>query len=985
MNQRPNRGVVLVVVIGVLSMLSLLAIVFTYTSRMERDISRNYVDLVRAGMLAEAGMERVFSEVRQRIPGQTSWYGGEDWNGNGNLAEAVDDQNGNYDGTLQVVTSDLQYARRPSFFADTNADGLPELVQIREPDMAGVMQTRMRGYSGVLAGTYEQSGDTYCLKVIDTASRIYLNGTGKGYLRLYDNIGALLFGRSLGALIQGNQPFASPEDLMSRGILSAAEFAQTRDYWTTVTWVDPKTIRPDPKRALVEMPGSLRLAASIEPRAPININTADSIVLQAVLRGIAGYFTDNNTPMKSAYSLDNARAANLANAIVQARSETYTDTNANGVYDTGEPYVSVFGNGRYDGPFYAWDQFKAFLPGVTGFVGNFNTWARDLVYANANPNTLLNKFQPNAHVWRGMDKSDLRWDLGAYTTEFSFTSGGTFEISSLGRVTANGGVVVAQREIRTVVTLFEIARSTSQRDFEPRDSAFGLSSGFSMAPDVMSMPEELADLPRIEPVGNDADGDGASDGPAIYDGQVTLRPADPSTSAPWSDSTANTTLRILFNDSPGVASVGPSSGMDPYPSLTADIGSPTSPMNTLNQGALRTNVERGASLLKDLDPLAGFDYSDIFPDGLFIRREKQEYIYFDSNLTLSVGQGSVGFWYKPTWNDIPGSLVWRDMYTMNQNYTYNANNRRNFFGTMLTENRGKINILYGADGGASGEFMVLEGLWYEYSRGFAGYSPLVADTGYERPPVWISYLEKPLVSSNWNPGQWHYIALRYKDQARYDVWLDGDRIDGTPAGEFAFYANTAANTYYGLTGPSPTYNHVALCSNMPWWNTIGSGTMDDWQQFKTLVPVGDFNYPPQWRYSDTGIGGYSSYQGQMDLPIGSRVKRVAWTRYLPVRNYRGENLSKTTGTARLRQPQVRIGYRMNFEGTWQTPAAQDGRDTDFTPSVRATTTGESMQFALTFDRNGQDPFRNAPTVDDVTVYYSVDGVHPKIMSWQVLP
>lgn len=978
---RNRRGVVLLVVIGVLSVLSLLAIVFTYVSRMERDISRNYLDLVRATLLAQSGMERVMADMKLRIPGQESWYGGEDWNGNGNLAEVVDDQNGNYDGTLQIRTCGLQYARRPSYFADTNGDRLPELLPIREPDATGNLVTRQRGYSGMLAGTYEQTGDTYSLKVVDAQSKVWLNGTGAGFLRLYDNMGALLYGRTLGATIQAARPFAYVEDLVAKGVLSQVEFDATRDYWTASCWVDRSTIRPDPQVQLVAMPENIRRDAWIEPRAPININTADPIVIRAVLQGISGFYTDNNTPTKRLYTLDPARATNMANAIVQARAETFTDANGNGVYDAGEAYTDVFMNGRYDGPFNKWESFyRSFVGQVTGFVGNFNGWARALVYANANPNTLVNKFQPDAHVWRGMDKPDL---VG-YTTEFCFTSGGTYEISSLGRVTGGGGIVVAQREIRAVVSLYDVAKLTTQEDFEPRNSARGLPADVTIAPDILTLPEETSDLTTIESYTDtnadgryskgdafvDSNGDGARDGPAIYDGQIALRNADPSTSAPWGDATANTTLRCLFHDSPGVNAVGPSSGADPYPSFRADIGSPASPMNPLNVGALQTNLERGTSLIKDVS--GANDYSDMFPDGMFIRREKQEFLYFDSNLTLPVNQGSIGFWDKPTWNDIPASITWRDMYLMNQNFTTNP------------PIRGKVCYLWGNDG--SPDFLILHAFWYNRTAmgGYGGYSAAISDAGMNPPPTIDSWLQKPLVSSNWNPGQWHYIAVRYTQMNRYNVWLDGNRIDGTPAGEFASYITGPIGTVT-IGDPPPRYNVCELGANMPWWNTVGSGTFDDWQQFSSLVPASDTDFAPPWRYSDTGIAGYSQYQGALTLPVGSRVKRVAWTRYLPRENYRGESLSPTSGTARRRQAQVRLQHKMTFDGAWTTPAIQDGRDVDVPPPSRATAAGERFQFALTFDRNGEDPFRNAPTVDDVTVLYSVDGVHPRILSWQVLP
>jgi Tfp pilus assembly protein PilX len=54
---RGRRGVVLIVVLGVLVLLSLLAASFATLASVERAVGRNHLDGVRARLLAQAGVE----------------------------------------------------------------------------------------------------------------------------------------------------------------------------------------------------------------------------------------------------------------------------------------------------------------------------------------------------------------------------------------------------------------------------------------------------------------------------------------------------------------------------------------------------------------------------------------------------------------------------------------------------------------------------------------------------------------------------------------------------------------------------------------------------------------------------------------------------------------------------------------------------------------------------------------------------------------
>ncbi len=100
-----------------------------------------------------------------------------------------------------------------------------------------------------------------------------------------------------------------------------------------------------------------------------------------------------------------------------------------------------------------------------GDLSEVENACRAILKANFNPNSDLNKFNPNATQWKLVDKSDLL----AYSTEFSLQPLGALRVSSVGRVVNVSGRLLAHQELEAEVAGPAVARLTTQGEFVAGD------------------------------------------------------------------------------------------------------------------------------------------------------------------------------------------------------------------------------------------------------------------------------------------------------------------------------------------------------------------------------------------------------------------------------------------------------------------------------------------------------------------------------------
>ncbi len=249
-----RRGAVLIIVLGVLFILAVLATSFVTLSITERSISRNYLDLVRAKLMSQSGVETAMAHLG-RIgaqdffpdPGRAvspAWiyFGNE-----------LDERN------RPQLDAPVETARNPSYAQED------ELVQNPADDRTTprqiVVRGRSCGLSGVVGGTYCRNGDLFSLKVQDLSGRIHVNDgldqsngnkgpVSQNLRRILNRLGDAVECPALGDLIVEKRPstgYRNRQEL--EAALGDAAYRKVQNFLTTTAWVDPNVALPVPLSA----------------------------------------------------------------------------------------------------------------------------------------------------------------------------------------------------------------------------------------------------------------------------------------------------------------------------------------------------------------------------------------------------------------------------------------------------------------------------------------------------------------------------------------------------------------------------------------------------------------------------------------------------------------------------------------------------------------------------------------------------------------
>ncbi|MBI4614594.1 MAG: hypothetical protein HY720_13370 [Planctomycetes bacterium] len=346
-----SRGAALVVTIVLLAVLLLLAVSFSRLMRLERAAGGEHQVNARARLSAESGVEFALARIRDAIA-------------------TGDDQ-----GLFAPYGLDPAGPDRPADLYGTTVSGI-----LRYPSAEALVAAGVDPDTAPIHGSAGgRLWESYAVAVRHTQSMVNLNAGEESLARILDTLGAAIDPADPpvrpgdGARIVSyrnslpERRFSRVEDLQGvpGGILDEDDLERLDPFVTIDSWVDEKVIRPpDPASrpaAGVEydtrwLPGRL----DMEPRAPVDLNTASEEVLTAVLAGVAGneevktrepswWQSTARWAQKPSQPIDFETARSLARKIVENRE---TDPTAPGAPS-------------YAGPFRTWDQFEAFLDART--------------------------------------------------------------------------------------------------------------------------------------------------------------------------------------------------------------------------------------------------------------------------------------------------------------------------------------------------------------------------------------------------------------------------------------------------------------------------------------------------------------------------------------------------------------------------------------------------------------------------------------------
>ncbi len=239
-----RRGVALIIVLSVLALISLMAIAFATLSTLERDISHNYLDEIRARLVARAGLEYATDQIMNGIQ-----RGAPDAKGMQYWGSKVDET-----GSPDWVTP-LELARNPSYAWEA------EDLQDPDDDKTAPLLLRLDGkdlgFSGRLGtGTYSKNGDIFRLLVTDANSRIYVNDgvaqgsehvVSKNLERILNNLGDVLQVQHLGKRILAKRPkegYHAKKEL--EAILGRDDYRKAAPHLTVHAWIDSDLACPVP-------------------------------------------------------------------------------------------------------------------------------------------------------------------------------------------------------------------------------------------------------------------------------------------------------------------------------------------------------------------------------------------------------------------------------------------------------------------------------------------------------------------------------------------------------------------------------------------------------------------------------------------------------------------------------------------------------------------------------------------------------------------
>lgn len=542
-----KRASMLIVSLGVLTLLSVMAVTFAMLMMLEQTAAKNYVDGVRSNFLATSGKEAAVIFLKK----------------------SISDPN--------VLMNQNLKLRFPWIY-NLGDYSVPLKQALMNANPAATVS-----YYGSLGNTYEKGRDQFGVKIIDTSSQFNLNNrfrvtTGVGgkildpiYTRVLANLGEAIsktqgianpINTQTAELILDyrgqleNQEYATKDQLMD--ILGENRYLQVKDYVTTRSWIDEKAVIASEESGGSQPNTSIGGLSSVNyqlsRRSPINLNTASKEVIMALIKDLGGrtVYTYNDINIETPTNKQLIDSQSTKWQISAAAGQKYEEKQnlVSSLYVWIEPFIfqeaqAIATNlveyreksGAYDNfqEFYTvidlmfagklgkdiftnyWNRVKGLVikriseecsdsgnirnpftaKGMDSVLENiYRKGAADCIKANFNPNACVSFFNPNSGAAKIVDKANLLYmppgkQNSSYlmmevrqTLDFCFNPMGIFEITSLGQVKSKDRIE-AEATIRTIIWIYDAIRHTTQADFESNSDIFNA----TQRADIATYPE----------------------------------------------------------------------------------------------------------------------------------------------------------------------------------------------------------------------------------------------------------------------------------------------------------------------------------------------------------------------------------------------------------------------------------------------------------------------------------------------------------------
>lgn len=512
-----RRGIVLLVVLSILAILSVLAMAFVKLAALEKTMSRNYVERTRALIVAESGVEYAISRLRAFEGGASAADEAEDLR----FAEHPSEP-GLLHATKASFQQPGYGYPVSGFVAGTAASETQYFILNVRSESGKLNINDTNGRWNIDTDPYDDSVSPWKDEHDDAPRRLSMLVETLSDFLFGDPVLASVVSIHLfqaRAALPGDR-FESMDQvraaLVDTGVLTDDQYDAFRREVTLYSWQDPDTLRPSFQVHISVPAGDTGLPPDnfdvymyrdaqtrgyeIEPRCPVNLNDCSDALLYSALTNLQGWYVDEGdglfwTTFPNDLRYAGTERVNVYKFFSNRLQYFYKDQNPVIVgLDVDTKYRSLYGSFQttelpvgirrqlvidiqdrihaQGKPFQTWQDFHRFLadrvedpmhPDMEGsnVLGGFTRAMADLVMAQFNPNSQLNDFNPNADLFRLVDKAQLT----KYSTEFCLQSTGPFAVESLGVVRDDDGVMLAQCQVECMLDLFYPFRVTTQAQF----------------------------------------------------------------------------------------------------------------------------------------------------------------------------------------------------------------------------------------------------------------------------------------------------------------------------------------------------------------------------------------------------------------------------------------------------------------------------------------------------------------------------------------